>query len=261
MQRSGLLQKFRRYVNHPRTEFGWKGERTIAEYLVWWFDTQVKQEHEYTGILIYLDSYIADAMAELRTSRELDIVRFRERYLEEVGYSEFPNLTEVSFGSTERVLLIGMVSRLVAQMSGWPGAESQIEAYFKAKDTVIEQTLDEFLHRVYRRGLAKVIDNCKHRGMSGKFGNTELRSYVMAGRLELTFTRSTPVGVGLDEYSISFMGEEGDESAKRFGIQSIYAPFFEAIQMIEEVISNWPKFPPEQAKVFTSQDSVKLAGL
>jgi hypothetical protein len=66
--------------------------------------------------------------------------------------------------------------------------------------------------------------------MSGVFGGTKLASYVIAGRVMLTFSN------GDDNVSFVAADDDGDP---QMGLQSINATLPSARAMVEEVIREW----------------------
>lgn len=71
--------------------------------------------------------------------------------------------------------------------------------------------------------------------MSGKFGETELRTFITAGRIMFTFARRKK------GESVSFIGEEGDPLCLSAGLQSVQTDFRTALDIIEDVIKHWPQ--------------------
>src|SRR5579864_4516494 len=70
-----------------------------------------------------------------------------------------------------------------------------------------------FAREVLENGLMRVIDASKKRGMSGVFNNVVLRSWVMAGRVMLTFES--------EGGSVTLLGQEEDTR----NYQSIYTDY------------------------------------
>ena len=104
--------------------------------------------------------------------------------------------------------------------------------------------------------------------MSGKFGETELRTFICAGRRMFTFARR--IDKSKDSYfkkdgelycnedSVSFVGEDHDLRCLSAGIQSIQADFRTCLDMIEDVIKNWPTEIDEQRKVYKANKEVSM---
>lgn len=110
----------------------------------------------------------------------------------------------------------------------------------------------QFAEEVYDRGgLYAKLDECKQRGMTGVFGDTTLRSYVLAGRVMLTFVRTTNNG---GELLASFICNDGDPHGVSGGITALYAEPWDVVQMLREVRDNWA----EQAQNYTGSESVSL---
>ena len=111
----------------------------------------------------------------------------------------------------------------------------------------------QFAEEVYDRGgLYAKLDECKQRGMTGTFGDTTLRSYVLAGQgVMLTFVRTTSNG---GELLASFICNDGDPHGVSGGITALYAEPWDVVQMLREVRDNWA----EQTQNYTGSESVSL---
>jgi hypothetical protein len=140
--------------------------------------------------------------------------------------------------------------------------EHDIDTYCNAQKYVLQQTFDKFLRLVYRRGLGEMADKCDKRGMSGKFAETELRTFIIAGRIMFTFARrqnSKPAQTSpYEEDSVSFVGEDGDLLCLGTGLQSVATDFRTALDMIEDVIKHWPPNTKEQKKIYKANDNISI---
>ena len=92
--------------------------------------------------------------------------------------------------------------------------------------------ITRFLDRVYFGPLMNKIDQSMSRYMSGTFGETELMSGVLAGRIMFTFKSGNK--------SFSIVGIEGSTD-DTFGLTSAFEclTYKDAIEMIRDVINHW----------------------
>ncbi|HLM83628.1 MAG TPA: hypothetical protein VK254_00230 [Candidatus Bathyarchaeia archaeon] len=212
------------------------------------------EKYDHWHIDHYLPQIVADAYELLRTSEEEWVVMYRLNY-EKLTEHEVPNLLEI--GATD-----GIYRAIVAETLGWLFKEvvghdhmkDVFDEYLNAQSNALMGTFDKFLRQVFRRGLYDLIEGKDARGMSGKFSETDLRTYVIAGRLAFTFAKKQ----GEDEISVTFVAEDSDPNAYSAGIQSVYATLPECMVMIEDVIRLWPSDKVVQAQVFGDNAAVKL---
>lgn len=106
------------------------------------------------------------------------------------------------------------------------GYRKQNEATVAIK--ALEALVDKFEKNI-GVSLRERVNKCKHSGMSGVFGKTELRTFVTAGRIMLSFWS------GKDQ--ITFVGDESDYT--RTGLQSMNCSVDMAKFIVQEVIDNW----------------------
>jgi hypothetical protein len=157
---------------------------------------------------------------------------------------------------------------MLREITGQDWVEHQIDTYCNAQKYVLQQTFDKFLRQVYRQGLGEMIDKCNKARMSGKFGETELRTFITAGRIMFTFARRIDKNkdsyykkegeLYCNEWSVSFVGEDGDPLCLSTGIQSVYANFRTAFDMIEDAIKHWSSDPKEQKKLYKADTKVSI---
>jgi hypothetical protein len=131
---------------------------------------------------------------------------------------------------------------MLREVTGNVWVEKAIDTYCNAQRYVLQQAFDKFLRLVYRRGLGEIINGCDKVGMSGKFGQTELRTFITGGRVIFTFARRIEEGnESGNECSVSFVGEADDLLCLSAGLQSVYCDLRTALDIIEDVIKNWPQ--------------------
>ena len=250
----------------------WKGQKIFATFLVYYLknlNIPSDEKYDFWSIEPYLPELMVDAFEQLRTSTDERVVQFRKQYEEETGH-EVPNITDLGAsdildqGSAVQTTL-GFMLRTV---TGQDRVEQQIETYCNAQKHVLQQTFDKFLRLVYRRGLGEMANKCTKRGMGGKFGETELRTFMTAGRIMFTFAKRIDKSkksyykdgdnVICNEHSVSFVGEDGDPLCLSAGIQSVYADFRTALDLIDDVTKHWPQDAKAQKKVYKADAKVGM---
>ena len=243
------------------------GQPILAEYFVDYLKRlEIPQDTKYDFWRIddYLPQIIFDMLEDLRESQSELATRCRQRY-DSIMYHEFPNVTQLGESRlldqcSPKLDMASMIRTILEKLHpDWKGyadrMEEKIEAYLEGEHTVLQQRFDRFLRLVYRKGLHKIIFDASARGMNGHFGNTELRSYILAGRLMLTFARKNGKK---DELSMSFIADESCPLGLSAGLQSIYADLPTGMSMLDEVVAKWPADPEEQLKVFTGNEKIML---
>src|SRR6185503_16605742 len=93
------------------------------------------------------------------------------------------------------------------------------------------------------------------RGMSARFGKTDLRIWSMADTTMVTFAR--PRGANTIEHSVSFVGSWSDPKTN-FGMQSCHTDVMTALNMINDVIKGWPENVDVQRHLLKADKNVKL---
>lgn len=250
----------------------WKGQRAFVSFLIHYLENlNIRSDEKYDFFRIepYLPELMVDAFEQLRTGTDEAAVKYRAMYEEETEH-KVPNITDLGESdilhqcSAVQTTLGFMLKEVTEQ--DW--VEQEIEKYCNAQGHVLQQTFDKFIRLVYRRGMGDAVEKCTKRGMSGKFGETELRTFVMAGRIMFTFAKR--IDKSKDSYyeesdklicnedSVSFVAEDGDPLCLSAGMQSIHADFRTALDLIEEVIKNWSQDAKEQRKLFKEDTKVGL---
>ena len=204
------------------------------------------EKYDFWHIDHYLPQIVADAYELLRTSEREWVVKHRRNY-EKAVVRTVPNLLEIGVADDlQRALETQTLGYLFAELIGEEWIKNSFETYLDAQFYVLRGVFDKFLRKVYREGLYDLIQNTVNAGMSGRFGKTDLRTFVTGGRIMLTFAR----GQDKDEINVSFVAEDNDSNAYSAGTQSIHAMLPECLAMIEEVIQLWPGEKEAQARAF-----------
>jgi hypothetical protein len=114
-----------------------------------------------------------------------------------------------------------------------------------------------FENEVYLRGLKKLVQKSKKRGMSGTFDGVLLMSWVMAGRIMVTL-EAPSLRYPRVKNSFTVIGCDPPGEA-RFGWQSVHATLDQATELMNRVIACWATLSDERkAFRFLDSDSVTL---
>jgi hypothetical protein len=254
VKKAELVDALNRYADEDESTM--RGQTTLARFLAYYFgelEVPADQRWDFWRIEPHIPQLLLGAFEEFRNSQVEAVRQLREQYERETAHS-FPDLTDVWGNGVVQVLAVQALGFLLRDVTGADWLESQISAVFNAQRHLLEQEFYKFLHRVLRQGLFEIINACPQRGMSGTFGPTTLRSYVIAGRLMLTFARP-----GEDqEQSISFVCTDDDPLGLGGGVQSVYTDIHTAMSMLADVMAAWPSDRPAQVQVFQSDPTVSL---
>ncbi len=136
------------------------------------------------------------------------------------------------------------------------GIMAEIPEFQEANDILYEMAKD-FESAVYLKGLREIIHKSDKRGMSGTFNGVQLMSWVMAGRLMMTFEAPNPTNPKIRD-TVTLIGDDPPGEA-RFGLRSIYATCDRARDLIYGVIRVWENMPvQERSTLFGENKNVTL---
>lgn len=259
---------------NQRYEVRWNGQKAFASFLIHYFENlQIPHDEKYDFWTIehHLPELMVDAFEQLRTGTDDATVRLRQAYEAETGY-EVPNITDLGASNIfdQQSAVQTTLGFMLKELTGRDWVEKKIDTYCNAQKYVLQQTFDKFLRLVYRKGLGEMANKCDKRGMSGKFGETELRTFIMAGRIMFTFARRKEGKTSVylrnklvetlpyQEDSVSFVGEDGDTLCLSAGLQSVDTDLRTCLDMIEDTIKNWPATQQEQKKIYKADQDVSI---
>lgn len=218
-----------------------RGQADFAKFLARYIkglSIPADQQYSFWDIDDYIPEIVIAAIRAFESSDQPWIVEFRRVYKEETDI-HFTDPTGVSAGNNiQEVLEVEMIKSLFREIMGQRGdyLSHQIDILLNAERHVVMLRFRQFQDRVYNTGgLGAIISGSRSRGMSGSFGETTLRSYILAGRLMITFARKN----NAYEQSVSFVCEEDDLIGITGGLQSCFAVLPDALAMIEDVIIHW----------------------
>jgi hypothetical protein len=233
-----------------------KGEVAFAQFFHWYLCNLTipsDEKYDFYDIAHYLPQLAVDAWEVMRTDTENEFAALcRERFQNDVG-REMVNPLELGENILEQGHAGNIIRYVLSAVVGERWIAEKAESYCRAQAVALQGMFDKFLRLVYGKGLFEIIQAESERGMKGKFGSTELRTFVMAGRTMFTFARPKKKG---SEVSVSFVAGDSDALGLEAGIQSVEANLPTAFNMIEDVIARWPKAKEEQEAIFKGNSKV-----
>ncbi|MDQ5948941.1 MAG: hypothetical protein QG589_66 [Patescibacteria group bacterium] len=253
MKKIQVLSRLDTHIKHGKIRV--KGEVAFAQFFHGWLENLTipsDEKYDFYDIAHYLPQLAVDAWEAMRTGTDDLAVLYRQRYEQSTGRSPV-NLMELGENILEQGAGINVLRYVLSAVVGERWIEDKVDAYCHAQSTALQGMFDKFLRLVYGQGLFEIIRDESERGMKGKFGSTELRTFVMAGRTMFTFARPKKKGM---EVSITFVAGDDDNLALEAGIQSVEANLPTAFNMIEDVITRWPKTQEERIAIFKSNNKV-----
>ena len=150
----------------------------------------------------------------------------------------------LSSGAEEmtRLETIWRFIKLLELVTELPNLGEHLESYWDAQYNVLWQLADHFNNAVWQKGLYELV--YKHSLRSGKFGRTTLKTSNFCGRISIILER----GKGKESRALWFSGEE--KSPRKFGLgPGPEVPLNHAIEMVNDVVSDWPGNPEKQTKI------------
>lgn len=243
------------------------GQQAFAGYLIHYLenlDIPNDEEYKHWRIEPYLPKLMVDAFEQLRTGTDKTTAKYRTMYEEETGH-QVPNVVDVGESDIldQSLAVQTTIGFLLKEVTGQEWVNKDIETYCNAQKHVLQQTFDKFVRRVYRRGMSDAVGKCLSRGMSGRFGEVELRTFTTMGRVLFTFARRIDNSKEGDEryfneHTVSFVAADDDPLCLSAGLQSVHADFRTALDLIEAVVKNWPPDTSEQRKLFKEDTKIGI---
>lgn len=269
MKKKELIERLKMF---SRKSLDWKGQYAFVSFLVYYLenlDIPKDDKYDFWQIDPYIPQLMFDAFEQLRLGTDEQTAKFRRSYELEVGH-KVPNITDIGASNIldQSNAVQTTLGFMLREVMGDENIRYRIDAYCNAQKHVLMQFFDKFLRSVYRHGMYEIIHGCGKRGMSGRFDGVELRIFVTAGRIMFTFGKRINKNrdghymkrgkLYRNEWNISFIGEYDDPLCLSAGIQSVNADFRTALDMIEEVVKNWPKEITKQKKILKPDDNVSF---
>lgn len=253
MKKANVLSRLKTHFTHDKAQV--KGELCFAEFFHWWLNRltiPADTKYDFWNIDPYLVQLAVDAWETMRTGTGATEKEFRERYEKELN-TPMVNITDLGENLLDQYTGTTVVNYVLSAVTHGNWIRNETEKYCRAQTIALQGLFDKFVRTVYRNGLFKIIQAENKCGMKGRFGSTELRTFVMAGRTMFTFARPKKKGV---EVSVSFVAGDDDDLALEAGINSVEANLPTAFNMIEDVITRWPKTRTEQERIFRSSEKI-----
>ena len=226
--------------------------RFLADYLSE-LDIPADQKWDFWQIDHHIPQLVLGAFETLRMSEGESSREFSVHYGGVMGRATV-DPTDIWGGGVEQSLFVQNLGYMLKDALGFDWLAKEIDMIFNAERHLLEQLFYKFLSRVFQRGLFRAIDESPKRSMSGTFGETTLRTYILAGRLMFTFARPGERA----EQNVSFVCGDDDALGLGSGVQTVYTDMQTAIAMINDVITAWPEERSAQAEMFTADGSISI---
>jgi len=272
MHKKELISRLQGFIATLEQQQCSRGQWPFANFLIYYLgklNIPNDEKYDFWHIDHYLPEIMVDAFEQLRTSTDAEIIKYRKEY-EMDAQHEVPNIIDI--GASDLIIrsltIQSTLGYLLKDVMKDDQIYHRIETYCNAQVHVVQQTFDKFTRLVYRRGLGEIINKCSKKGMSGKFGETQLRTMVMCGRIMFTFAKLIDKSkesyykegeqLFCNEWNITFVGEEEDPLLLSAGIQSVCGDFRTCLDLIDEVIKNWPTDETEQKNCYKQDPDVNI---
>lgn len=255
-----------------------RGELLLIDAIARYFEDHTEIDDQELGLNWFCDlkKHLVDAFEEFRTHPKHQVLR--ETYKSQMGgvWPEgIPDLLDVrgSFGWQHVTRDLVELLPLIAGRCGGAWLKRDLDGYFHAEAEVINHAWRRFIRCCYRP-FAPQLKQVQHRGNSGLFGRTTLRSYGTAGRVMFTFARTeAPSDVlakvtelvntegvtaenkvaaleallmivpspdsGPDAQQITFVADDSDLYGFRSGMNFPDVGYAKCVEMINDVIDHW----------------------
>lgn len=253
---AALQDYLKSFTNNTTGERFPKGQIAFTKYLIRYLtDLEIRGTLS-DNIFQYLTTIISDAFHKLKNGEDLQSKVFRGLYEQEVGL-KVPDVLNLGGAdyirqcTTVQVVLEFLFEKVTK--STW--LKHEIDKYFNAQRTVLQQYFDKFLREVYRTGLFNLVNTNQGYTLTGEFGQTTLSTYSLGGRIQIELRRiptdrTNKTEAELEDQYFTFVASDKDPLGLTAGVDYVYCDLITAIQMIDEVINNWPKTAPTQKKLF-----------
>lgn len=117
-----------------------------------------------------------------------------------------------------------------------------------AEDKEFTPIRNAFFDSVCQHGLWQRIDEVDDRGMSGSFGDVELRSYVIAGRTMITIANK--------DNQITFLTDDRERNG--IGLHTTEGDAEVIKSMVRTVIYGWPDDVSDQRNTFKANSKIQI---
>lgn len=249
MNKASLVRRFKRYLEKNRLK-EFLGHDEIVTFLSWYIEAMVVDPYEEKDIIFDLPKIIGEAMIYFKITDAPGITRIRNRYVEKARVYSIPDIFELG-KDPHRPVLCDQLAKIAADVTEMKFVEQMVLQYLRAEENVVSHAISQFSLLVWQNGLAKRV-RLTGNGVAvhGLFGKTTLAIYASPLFNIITFTR-LPVNTHPKDFNISFSGGREDLLGTSIHFVRKQVSTGEAVGMIDEVISYWPRSFEEQDKIIT----------
>lgn len=251
MKRIDVIEKLEAFsVSSERRK---RGEKVLAQgFANYLRSIRIQQEAKFNHWLIEptLAQLVVYAIGAMDASDAPWAIEFRQEYLLETNMM-FQSPLRIGTGhAMVQATLISMIVDVFEKSLQSEELARAIGGTLNAEYDLIINRMYQFMQKIYIAGkLGERIKACQKQGMSGSFGDTQLYSWVSAGRVSLTFIRS----FAGNQAKVNFSLSEDNPLGLGIYIGACDATLESVLAMINEVMSEWPS----QNDSFRADQSVR----
>ena len=223
----------------------------LVEYLSK-IDIPYEREYDFYRVEPYLPVLLLRALTLLRESNEDWVKSYRDRYSKIMNGKKFGDAISVGSFTYDSCIDLIDFKTILKDAIGSDGMQADYSELY-AESLVLSLHFNQFINKIYIQcGMREIIKSCEFKGIGGKFGKTELRTWDGIGRMVFTFART----VNGKDCTVSFIFQSDDEQALGAGIQSCTSDVITALTMIKDVSDNW-----DPSKFLVNEDLTPFPGL
>jgi len=224
------------------------GLYSVIQFLVWHFERpKIQRQPEITDT--NLSQVIADGICFLTIGMDTQAIQCRVIYKRATGH-DISKILHYHLGSLERESFIFLMSEEIAYLVDFQNHSllRDRKTNFHVENMLFESIFKLFITDVYQAGeLYDAIMLAPSLRKVGYFGQTQIASIVILGYVNITLCRMSTTHS--NDYMIVLKGSDNDRLAN-FDIYPSTMNPWTAIDMIRDIIENWPKTKQERNRAF-----------
>lgn len=195
----------------------------LTQAFAYWYDENPSTSEEFG----HLKHHLEDAYEDFRTLPKY--AKLRKAYSDETNGLTIVSLTD-SRGGSQRAALVHDVVRVMSIATGFKWLREDLSSYFNAQFSTIDQAWRGFVRKTHPDLIRRVNDS-DYRTHEGTFGTVTVQTYVIAGRVTVTFERGG--------HCVTGVCDDGDPSGIRSGLNHCQCHFTETVSIIQKATENW----------------------
>lgn len=224
------------------------GLYSVIQFLVWYFERpKIQRQPEITDT--NLSKVIADGICFLTIGMDTQAIQCRVIYKRATGH-DISKILHYPLGSLERESFIFLMSEEIAYLVDFQNHSllRDRKTNFHVENMLFESIFKRFITNVYQAGeLYNLVMQAPSLRRIGYFGQTRISSIVILGYVNITLNRLSVTPE--NDYLIIMKGAANDCFASFEIFPSTMNPWT-AIDMIRDIIENWPTTKQERNRAF-----------